>query len=58
MVQSHRILSLLEAPDLVFTRPLAPDGHGGTRCGVTVVGEINVEVGFVVENADGKGPLV
>lgn len=58
-VRSYRILSLFEAPDLVFARPLAPDGHRGTWCGITVVGEIDVEVVVVVvENADEKGSSV
>ena len=49
---------MFEAPDLVFARPLAPDGHRGTWCGITVVGEIDVEVGVVVGNAEEKSLLV
>ena len=57
-VHSRQILSLFEAPDLVFARPLTPDGHRGTWCGITVVGEIDVEVGVVVGNAEEKSLLV
>ena len=56
MEQSRRILSLFEAPDLIFAPPLTPDGDGGARCSIAMVGEIDVEVGLVNENADGKDP--
>ena len=51
-------LSLLEIPDLVFAIPLVPDGHGSARGGVTKVGEIDVEIGFADENADGRDSSV
>jgi len=46
------LLSLVETPDLVFTSPLTPDGHGGAWRGVAMVGEIDVEVFVMDEDAD------
>lgn len=39
---------------MVLALPLTPDGHGSARVGIAVVGEIDVEVGVVDENAEGK----
>ena len=50
-------LSLLDTPDLVFALPLAPEGHGGARGGISALGEIDVEAGVADENAEGEGPL-
>ena len=49
-------LSLLETPDLVFALPLTPDGYGGARGRIAAVGEIDVKLGVVDENAEGKDP--
>ena len=47
---------LLETPDLIFALPLAPDGHGRAWGGVAMAGEVDVELGVVDENAEGKDP--
>ena len=49
-------LNLLQTPDLVFARPLAPDSHGGAWVGIAMVGEIDVELGVTDENTKVKDP--
>ena len=44
-------LNLLKLPDLVLAFPLSPKGNGGAGSGVTVVGQINVLVGLLNEDA-------
>ena len=38
--------SLLETPDLIFALPLAPDDHMRVWDGITIAGEIDVELGY------------
>lgn len=50
--------NLLEMPDLVFAIPLVPDGHRRARGGTATAGEVDVELGAVDEDAEGKDPSV
>jgi len=50
-------LNLLETQDLVFALPLTPDGHGGARDSIAMVGEIDVGAGVAGENAEGLKDL-
>ena len=46
-----RFISLLEPPDLVLATPTTPNSNGGTRSGVTVIGQVDILVRLLDEDA-------
>ena len=43
--------SVFEGPDLILACPLTPENNRSTIGSVTVIGQVNVYVGFVDEDA-------